>query len=998
MQTKYSVVHILSLLSIILIIGLFIGLSPVITACSGATTTEGDPPEDEPPTDNGDEVEDPNPAIALINVDDTVTLKRSDLGIDPVLAAANISNQDIPEGTTYRLTKVEATDAAGTALTILPTDDITNYFEVVDTNGQISVKLPLAGVMEENTYTFMVGDTYTLTLAAVANKKDIADLTITLEVIADLIEFDIITRDTMGVINEDINTSAEDVVMSIPEASLKDAGATTFTYSLESVDGTDVDAANPHPIFGIRVDADDATVTNIIVKEDATFDYEAKPSYKLVVKATDKKDDENTRRIILTVEVVDMPEADFDTTTRSIMASIKENLNPPEDVVMPIPEASLVDPDADATTFTYSLVSVNGINVDDIPDPIIFDIRVDADATKIIVTAGATFDYEVNPSYAFVVKATDDNNSGNTGEITLTVAVTDVNESPTLTLAVETGAATVSIDRSDGRITAREILAAADIIGGDPDTETSFMDNEYSITRVTLTRGTEVPVPEYTSDNYFVADPMKGFISITPAGKNFLNSTDVLAEDVFTITLAFTDKAELDAHAANMADNPITLRASVELTLTILGEFDLPVITFTSGKEVLTLPLNPHREEDQTVLAASDIMLPADIETSVDTYAFNVDKTMGDAESSIDYKNTYFEMLEPSNGEITLKTGYTGINLFHGAVGDQYTITLDAFDDATPPELIASGNIVITLGEQVPQIIIDPGNAAVDIPDNALMDHPVFDGMHIRKVAIDTGYTYSLEVHLTTDVTTPIEDVFSIDQTTHDITLSQAIDVAAGSEYIITVVVNDGTTELDTAKPDTAKITVTVVANQAPTFAAADGSLDTSIDENVVTTTITIPDATDLHKTPITYSLNDNYGGLFSYDNSTHPTLTVNSLDYEAVPSGMYALGITASDGVLEATYTFTVTVNDVNEAPMIAYIGDDIDQPRNLINTVRSEILPANKFPITDPDVGTVAPTDAFHTNNKLEVSGVELLDASLMRWIQANQQVLSIGLILAR
>ncbi|SOC47778.1 alpha-tubulin suppressor-like RCC1 family protein, partial [Rhizobium subbaraonis] len=153
--------------------------------------------------------------------------------------------------------------------------------------------------------------------------------------------------------------------------------------------------------------------------------------------------------------------------------------------------------------------------------------------------------------------------------------------------------------------------------------------------------------------------------------------------------------------------------------------------------------------------------------------------------------------------------------------------------------------------------------------------------------------------------------LFNIDAKTGALSFKSAPDFEnakdAGKDnvYNVTVKASDG------ALSDTQSIVVKVTdVNEAPTSPALS---DTSVKENVaVGTTVGTLSAKDPEGKTLTYKLTDNAGGLFKLDGNK--LVTARAVDYETVKSGKVTVAV--SDGVNTVAKTFTIGVQDVNEAP----------------------------------------------------------------------------------
>jgi len=149
---------------------------------------------------------------------------------------------------------------------------------------------------------------------------------------------------------------------------------------------------------------------------------------------------------------------------------------------------------------------------------------------------------------------------------------------------------------------------------------------------------------------------------------------------------------------------------------------------------------------------------------------------------------------------------------------------------------------------------------------------------------------------------------FAINSSTGALSTTGALNFETTPQYVLTVQVSDS------VLTDTATITVDVTnVNEAPV--AVDNTF--SINENAAITSLGTIAASDVDAgTTLTYSITAGDTGTdFSINASTGELSTTGALNHETNPQ--YELTITVSDSALTDTATVTVTVNDVNEAPV---------------------------------------------------------------------------------
>jgi Tfp pilus assembly protein FimT len=156
---------------------------------------------------------------------------------------------------------------------------------------------------------------------------------------------------------------------------------------------------------------------------------------------------------------------------------------------------------------------------------------------------------------------------------------------------------------------------------------------------------------------------------------------------------------------------------------------------------------------------------------------------------------------------------------------------------------------------------------------------------------------------------------FSIDANTGMITVSAALDAETATSHNVTV---RATSSDGSFSGRIFTISVSDV-NEAPVgpISDTDASSD-SVAENVgvgtavgITALATDPDVTDT----VTYSLDDDAGGRFAIDTNTGLVTVAGAIDFENASSHNVTVRATGTDGSF-TTRVFTISVNDVNEAP----------------------------------------------------------------------------------
>ncbi|OAI56882.1 hypothetical protein AYO47_08570 [Planctomyces sp. SCGC AG-212-M04] len=143
--------------------------------------------------------------------------------------------------------------------------------------------------------------------------------------------------------------------------------------------------------------------------------------------------------------------------------------------------------------------------------------------------------------------------------------------------------------------------------------------------------------------------------------------------------------------------------------------------------------------------------------------------------------------------------------------------------------------------------------------------------------------------------------------------------------------------------------------NEAPTDIALSNS---SVAENAANALVGTLSGTDPDRgATLTFSLTDDSGGKFQIVGNQ--LRTVGPLDFEAGSS--YSVTVQASDGRLTYIETFTITVNDVNEAPTAVILG-------SVTGSVNE-----NTSTVTGIDLTSIAYLDDALGANSLSLSGAD-------------------------
>ena len=353
--------------------------------------------------------------VSVLAIDDSpralwastnVRINVTDVNDNPVFTAGSSTTLTIAENTSADQnigSPITATDDDEDTITYALGGTDAASFSVVSTSGQIKTKVDLD---------YETKSSYTVTLTASDGNGGTSPITVTINV-------------------TDVEEQANDAPV------FADGDSATRSIAENTAVGTNVGAAftatdsdNDTLTYSLSgTDAASFAVDNSTgqLKTNATFDYETKISYTVIITAADGKPNNGKDTITVTISITDVTEnsapvfTDGDSVTRSIdeVNYAGTTVDTYVDLGSPINAT-----DADNDTLTYSFVNI-GNNSD------YFSINSSTGQLS-----GRRLDYEIQSSFTLTIKATDSNNASDT--ITVTVTINDINEVPTFSSDAET--------------------------------------------------------------------------------------------------------------------------------------------------------------------------------------------------------------------------------------------------------------------------------------------------------------------------------------------------------------------------------------------------------------------------------------------------------------------------------------------------------------------------------------------------------------------------------
>ena len=693
---------------------------------------------------------------------------------------------------------------------------------------------------------------------------------------------------------------------------------------------TATDADSDPPTYTLEgADADSfqivSTSGQIQTKLGVTYDYEAKPSYTVKVKASDSYGGTDTVDVTITItDVNELPAFDGAITTREVA----ENTAADTDIGDPV---KATDPD-DGDTLTYSL---GGTDVN------AFDI----DTSNGQLKTKAALDHETKSSYSVTVSVHDGEDAAGgpdttvDDEITVTIAVTDANDPPefpstesgarsiaentaantnigspvratdadndNLTYTLEgTDAGSFTIDESSGQLKTKSAL---DHEGKESYSVTVKANdgNDGVATKdviITVTDVNEAPdfdsetaprnVPENTAANQPVG----------PA----VEAEDPDDGDSLTYSLGGTDSASF---GINSGTGQITVGTGTTLDFETKPSYEVTVTATDSSNlsDTITVTINVTEGNDPPVFATDtatrrvaentpastnlgDSFSATDAEKETLTYtlegtdaaSFDIVSTSGQLQTraALDYEteSSYF---------VTVKAADT-----RGASGS-IDVTIAVTDVNEPPLAPGRPDVSEKSASSVTVTWTAPGNDG----------RPSITGYDLQyKKTDDPGWsraTYAIPGPYT-----------NLDITRLDASTSYDVEVRAKND--------EGTGAWSATGAGSTGNTVPAFANSATTREIPENTpADTNIGYPVEATD-------DDNGDSLTYSLTGTDANLFDIDTSTGQLKTKAPLDHEGAKN-TYQVIVTATDSAdASDNIMVAITVTNVNEPPHFGASADN--------------------------------------------------------------------------
>ncbi|MEO9851145.1 MAG: cadherin domain-containing protein [Reichenbachiella sp.] len=543
-------------------------------------------------------------------------------------------------------------------------------------------------------------------------------------------------------------------------------------------------------------------------------------------------------------------------------------------------------------------------------------------AGEIQVANVAILNFEVNPVFNLTIKAQDDGAGNLSGFETVSINLNDVNETP----VVSNTTFGISYQSANG-------LSVGSVTASDPENDalnyTITTGNEDGIFAINATTG-EIAIasgsllnpatkPTHTltvqaADADFSPT---GTFTINVYGNEFpaldvttFNVDENTGDGTLIATLSSSDASgiksfeivsgnESGAFAFDAVSHQLTINKSSELDYETVQQFTLQVKTTDNGlgnlqtTETVTISLNDINEFAPSVSSSVNAVNENTTSGTVAIVSATDDDVLQTLSYSIASGNTGNAFSINNSGMITISNA----SALDFETNPSFNLTVDATDSGTPSNT-TSENLTINLTD----VNEEPVLSAIG---NQSGDELVALSFTAGGSDVDTGssLTYSIDA-------TSVANGMSIDALSGAFRWTPAED--QDGSHSATITVSDGTLEAS----ETISITISEV-NKAPVLASI-GDHVTS--EGVELTFTAIASDVDLPVNALTYSLD-------ATSVSNGMTIDASSGAFNWTPdelqNGTYSVTVTVNDGVLETNETISITVSEVNVAPVLASIGD---------------------------------------------------------------------------
>lgn len=423
---------------------------------------------------------------------------------------------------------------------------------------------------------------------------------------------------------------------------------------------------------------------------------------------------------------------------------------------------------------------------------------------------------------------------------------------------------------------------------------TLYIGDSFTNASPVLVQNNSLKVPEHS-----VAGVSVGTVSATDVDNDALNYT-ITGGTGFNLFLINKTTGAITVKTTNSIDFETMSTPSYSLEVTVSdgrGGFDVKLYN------IAVIDINEAPSITTTVLSVNE-------NSAVNTQVGQIVATDPDIKVTTTFS---YSLIAGGTGNALFNVSSSGVVSVKSATLDyekvsSYTLKVVASDNGlkgvgTPLKDTAMITININNVNELPLIV----NQVFSVPENSAVETVV--GAVVASDPDLGSLTYTLSGEHS--------DLFVIDPLTGIIKVAPGADLDYETipKFILTVKVTDkGISGNNTPLSNTATITINLLdRNESPTI--QDANMD--VDENVpVGTIVGTVVATDLDSPVLFYSVIQDEAGVNFSVNSNGLISVVGALDFETRSS--YTIKVIASDGTLSDTGSVFITINDLNEAPVI--------------------------------------------------------------------------------
>jgi outer membrane protein OmpA-like peptidoglycan-associated protein len=428
------------------------------------------------------------------------------------------------------------------------------------------------------------------------------------------------------------------------------------------------------------------------------------------------------------------------------------------------------------------------------------------------------------------------------------------------------------IDYQTITVTIGDVNDIAPVITSDGGGQTATVtvgEDTTTVTTITSTDTETVGTVTYTiiggDSSTFTLDPTTGVLVLNSA-QNY----EPLGQ-TFTVVVQVSDGISTDTQT---------------ITVIITDVNEAPVITSNGGGDTAAINV----AEDTTTVTT---VTATDVDTAT-TLTYSIFGGANSSDFSIDSSTGVLTLNSLTNFEVTSGTLEVVVEVSDGMLSDYQTITVTITD----------------VNEHTPVITSDGAGdeAAINVAEASTAVTTVI------ATDADTATAPSYSIVGGVDSAT-----FTIDSTTGVLTMiAQDFDtLSPGTTFVVVVQASDGTN----TDNQTITVTITAVNESAPVIGSDGGGEYAYVDvaeNSTVVTTVTAIDADT--NTVLVYSIISG-GETFTIDSSSGELALNSAYNFEGyVPSLQVVVQV--SDGTNTDIQTITVTITDVNEAPVVSCVG----------------------------------------------------------------------------